>query len=139
MGTYFIKFEDASDLRRRLLESSKAGLHVLRSYQEMQQVRGEKLTQMNLLRQQLREVNLLLNRLEGLLPSLSEQDLALIRQQHAQPITVQQKMKLAQKEKMKPSAKDAPAPKPVPRPKDPNERIASAIAEIERRLGTLQK
>ncbi len=72
MGSYYIKVEDSPDVRRKLLESSKAGLHILHSYQELKIVRNEKLSMMLHLRQQMKELNLLLNRVETLMPELTD-------------------------------------------------------------------
>ncbi len=75
MGNYFIKVEDGPDVRRKLLEASKAGLHVLHSYQELKVMRSQKLSEMNILRTEMKELNLLLNRLDSLLPELAESEL----------------------------------------------------------------
>ncbi len=75
MGNYFIKVEDGPDVRRKLLEASKAGLHVLHGYQELKILRSQKLSEMNTLRTEMKELNLLLNRLDSLLPELAESEL----------------------------------------------------------------
>jgi tRNA A37 threonylcarbamoyladenosine synthetase subunit TsaC/SUA5/YrdC len=75
MSSYFIKIEDGPEVRRRILESSKASIHVLRGYQELLKIRGEKLTHMNHLKTQLRELTLLLNRAESLMPQLTEREM----------------------------------------------------------------
>jgi hypothetical protein len=74
MGNYFIKIEDGPDTRRKLLESSKGALHVLRGYQELLRVRSEKVSHMHALRQELRELTVLINRAESLLPVLTERE-----------------------------------------------------------------
>jgi hypothetical protein len=86
------------------------------------------------LRQQLRELNLLINRAESMLPTLTEQDLALVHQ-HKEAIVVQEKKKLKGKQKMQKPVKQPEKPKP----RTQEERIAASLAEIERRLGTLDQ
>jgi len=73
---YFIRIEDGPDTRRKLLESSKATLHILRGYQELLRVRSEKATLMNQLRREMKEVTVLLNRLESDMPILTEREMA---------------------------------------------------------------
>jgi hypothetical protein len=76
VGSYFIKIEDGPDVRRKILESSKASIHVLKGYQQLLAIRGQKLSLMNDLRRQLKELTLLLNRADALMPQLTAQELA---------------------------------------------------------------
>lgn len=76
MGSYFIKIEDGPDVRRRILESSKASLHTLKGYHALLKIRGEKQTHMNMLRTQMKELTVLINRAEQLLPQLTEREIA---------------------------------------------------------------
>jgi hypothetical protein len=76
MANYFIKIEEGPEVRRKILESSKASLHVLKGYQQLLIVRGQKLTLMNDLRHELKELTVLLNRAETLMPQLSQQEIA---------------------------------------------------------------
>lgn len=71
MGSYFIKIEDGPEVRRKLLESSKATLHTLKGYHELLRIRGEKLSHMNQLRRELKELTVLVNRVESLMPQLT--------------------------------------------------------------------
>jgi hypothetical protein len=102
MSNYFIKIEDGPEVRRKILESSKASIHVLKSYQELLRVRGEKLTQMNHLKTQLRELTLLLNRAELLMPQLTEREVAELQ---SKPEPVKVVPKVAVKETSKPEGK----------------------------------
>lgn len=76
MGNYFIKVDDGPDVRRKILESSKAGLHLLHGHQKLKVLRGEKLSLMNDLRQHMKELNILINRAETLMPELTEAEAA---------------------------------------------------------------
>ncbi|HIH24443.1 TPA: hypothetical protein HA251_05390 [Candidatus Woesearchaeota archaeon] len=76
MGNYFIKVDDGPDVRRKILESSKAGLHLLHGHQKLKVLRGEKLSLMNDLRQHMKELNVLINRAETLMPELTEAEAA---------------------------------------------------------------
>ena len=75
MGDYFIRIDDAPDLRRKILESSKASIHVLRGYQQLLKTRGEKQTMLRALRREMKEITLLVNRMEELIPSLTKTEL----------------------------------------------------------------
>jgi hypothetical protein len=76
MANYFIKIEDGPEVRRKILESSKASLHTLKGYQELLRIRSEKISHMNALRMQLKEMTVLLNRAEMLMPQLTENEVA---------------------------------------------------------------
>jgi hypothetical protein len=75
MGSYFIKIEDGPEVRRKLLESSKATLHTLKGYHDLVRLRGEKLSHMNQLRRELKELTVLVNRVESLMPQLTPAEL----------------------------------------------------------------
>ncbi len=76
MGHYFIRVEDAKNLRRKVLESSKASLNVLKGYQTLLKVRGEKMTLMKNLRANLKELSILVNKVDEIMPHLTKQEIA---------------------------------------------------------------
>jgi hypothetical protein len=74
-GHYFIRIDNAKDLRRKVLESSKGSLHILRRYQELLKIRGEKQTLMKSLRNDLKELTVLVNVIEDSMPTLTQSEL----------------------------------------------------------------
>lgn len=75
MGDYFIRVDDATDLRRKILESSKASVHILRTYHKLERTRGAKLTLIKSLKRELKDLTLLINRLEEITPNLTKTEL----------------------------------------------------------------
>lgn len=71
MNDYFIRMEDARGVRRRILEASKASLHILRGYQQLQVTRSEKRTLIRSLRRELKELTMLVNHLDEMMPTLT--------------------------------------------------------------------
>ena len=84
--SYFIKIEDGPDVRRKILESSKASLHTLKGYHDLLRIRGEKLSLMNDLRRQLKELTLMVNRAEQLMPIFTERELAELQPKQTKPV-----------------------------------------------------
>ena len=72
---YFVRIEDAKGMRRKVLESSKASLNVLKSYNSLHRIRSKKRTMMKMLRRELKDLTLLVNRMEELLPSLTKKEI----------------------------------------------------------------
>jgi hypothetical protein len=156
MGNYFIKIEDAPDLRRKILETSKAGLRILHDYQQFKVKRAEKLTLMSDLRQQLRELNLLINRVEALLPEMTEAEAQELRPASLPPLSDAQPPKKGAAQKGKPSSKifiaspkrthvtEVPVgmpdlsaqvkERPKPKPLTELERLERALATVEGKL-----
>lgn len=85
MSNYFIKVYDAKDTRRKLLESSKASIHILKGFQRLQKTRGEKLSLIKHFRHELKEITVLVNRLDELLPQFTEQELKNMKEAAALP------------------------------------------------------
>jgi hypothetical protein len=161
MGNYFIKVEDGPDVRRKILESSKATLHVLHGHQQLKIVRSEKLSLMNALRQQMKELTLLINRAETLMPQLTEAEVQELQPKPLPPMPVFDAPKKALKNvKGKPSTKVfiatpkhqvvtevpvkmqdlSPAPKQEiakPKPLTELEKLEQALAAVESKLDTL--
>jgi len=117
-ATFFVRLADRRDVRRTLLETSKAAIHCLRAYQDLVRVRGEKVAAIERARQELRGLTVLLNRFEKLLPELSEADLSSIR--------------LRPPDQADKAVKGKRAP-----PKSQVSGIAERLACIERQLGEL--
>lgn len=154
MGSYFIKIEDGPDVRRRILESSKASLHTLKGYHALLKVRGEKQTHMNMLRTQMKELTMLINRAEALLPQLSEREIAELQPKAKpapmKPVATQPQGKWVKKGKRKvfvgapkvkltvnvPVLPELPEPEKA-KPMSELERLEKALAGIEGKLGNI--
>lgn len=121
MSDYFIRIDDATDLRRKVLECSKASINVLRSYQQIIKVRGEKQTMISSLRRELKELTMLLNKAEAFVPALSKSEVEVVAPKKVEtpnlPMKVQVKVPpqkpVLQKPKVAP--KDVAAPNEVQR------------------------
>jgi hypothetical protein len=149
MGNYFIKIDDSPDVRRKLLESSKASLHILKSYHDLLKIRGEKVTQLQRLRTELRELTILINRAESLMPQFSDQELAQLAPPPApkapapKPVGKwvkkgSKKVFIAEKpEHHEPKPEVQEPEQPKPRPLTELERLEMALNSIEGKLGKL--
>lgn len=164
MANYFIMVEDGPDVRRKLLESSKASLHVLKGYHELLRIRGEKLTHMNALRNQLKELTILVNRAEALMPTLTERELEELQPRAAKPLQMRPakpaapakpegiwvkkgnrkvfiaapKQKVVSEVPVAVPQLDAPeSAKPQPRKLTELEKLEAALKGIESKLGNL--
>ena len=65
---YFAQIEDPVETRRGILEGSKYVLKAMHSYLLLQQIRKQKQEEMKNLRQELKELVVVINRLEDVLP-----------------------------------------------------------------------
>jgi len=136
MGNYYIKLEDAPDVRRKILESSKASIHTLRGYRQIIVSRNEKLTLMNQFRAELKEVTVLLNRAESLMPVLTEREV-----QELQP-SVEDAIVEKRKEKKLGAKKQekniyVQLSEVMPKKKTDVERLEEALMQIEKKLGNI--
>lgn len=73
--TYFIKLDDGKNLRKKVLESSKSSLQILKGYQNLLDVRKRKSQLLEALRTDMKELTLLVNKLEELLPQFTKKEL----------------------------------------------------------------
>lgn len=163
MGDYFIRIDDATDLRRKLLESSKATIHILRGHQHLAQVRSEKLTLQKSLRRELKEITMLMNRMDELIPQLTKSEVQELNPSSDLPALERSKRPATRSKKKAPtktvSAKEkqvylgrpqekkhehkvrpsAPPVKIVERPKDRTEleKLHDKLSDIESKLGNL--
>ena len=128
--SYFIKIEDAPEVRRKVLESSKASIHILKGYQELLVIRSEKLGLMNQLRRDLKEITLLMNRAEALMPVLDDAEI--------KQFVPQELPKLEPRTKLKPKRSDQQIEqKPVQQAISEKERLEIALQRLEERLGNI--
>jgi hypothetical protein len=154
---YFVKIENGADTRRLILETSKASIHVLKSYQHLMLVRKQKLELMSSLRRQLKEITIILNQAELLLPALSEKEMQDLLPKKApikppQPKPEEQQVVVPKRQVLKERNVYIGMPKPfkpqqvVPQAAPPPQQKATpdefaklrmALAEIEEKLGNI--
>ncbi len=133
---FYVRLDDSKDVRRTLLETSKAAIHCLRSYQDLVRVRGEKAAALDALRREMRELTMMLNQLDKMLPTMGEGELAMLRPAETLPPLVDEpapKKTKAQKVAKRTAAKKVTTVKASKAP----ETLADRLARIERTLDTL--
>jgi len=140
--SYFIKIEDPNAVRRRLLESSKDILHVLKGYYEILETREQKKEAIEELRITLSEAQMLVERIEKLLPEQSKKGVEEFLPKpapKAKPVKAETpKPEPKEVKKAEPKAKPVKAaPPPKPKPLSDVEKLQLALQGIEQRLNQL--
>lgn len=138
--TYFVRIDDPTAARRRMLESSKDVIRILKGYHALLAVRDQKKEAVDRLRQTLAELSLLIDKVEKMLPetSLKEVEGFLPKHERAKP-AAKRREKPAKHEKAEPVEKETAqaAAKPVQKKSTELERLEGALANIEERLSRL--
>lgn len=120
--SYFVKIANATDVRKRVLESSKDVLHMLRSYHRLLELRDQKREVAEQLEAKMKELARLAEELAKLLP---EKSLEEIKEFLPKPRSKRKKTKKETKqEEQKPEMNEV-------------ERLEKALANIEERLSKL--
>jgi hypothetical protein len=129
---YFIRIDDPKRFRLDLLEDSKQLIGNLRAAYALLQLRAEKRKLLESLRDEVKEIGLLITELDKLLPEkqLREEAAALERQE-----ALAQKKKGTAKKKASGKKK---AEEKKEEPLDDEQRLTSALDAIERKLATLK-
>lgn len=65
---FFVRVEDPDRVHLAILESSKLALHSMQSFYKISQIRNKKNDSVRRLKLRVKELNLLVNKLEGILP-----------------------------------------------------------------------
>lgn len=119
--TYFVKIENATETRKRLLETTKDLLSILTAYHRAIDLRDQKLELLDRLKQTLADLGELCAEADRLLPERSFKEIE----------------QYLPKESPKPPVQKS-APKRAPlKPGDQMDRLQSALANIEERLNNL--
>ena len=116
---FFVGLQRAPDFRRSLLETSRSTVHALKKFYTIQQLREDKLAVSSQLKKEIKELNLLLKKLEGMLP--------------------EHEIYTKKKETKKGSPKKKGAKKTVKKSKKltPVEKLQQSLSEIERKLSSI--
>jgi len=138
MSDYFVKVQDAKTLRKRVLEASKGSINILRSYHYLRDVRQQKIDMIEQLKQELKELSLLVNMVSDNMPTLSKSDVKAIDNLEKMP-----------KRRLSPDERHVFAGRPekgVPPPQEPEKKqeqptrkqdLHEKLAAIERKLSRL--
>lgn len=132
--SYFVKINDSSGMRKRILESSKDILHVLRGYHRILDIRDEKKEMAERLKKELVEITFLIEKLEKLLPeqSLKEIEAYLPRKSKKKHASKKRSKKGESKDDPKQNSKKSREPKLTE-----VEKLERALSNIEDRLSKL--
>ena len=129
---YFIGLGDPVELRKNILEPTREVIQFLQSYEEFKKVKEEKTFTIGLLKDDLKEIKLYINKLRRLLP-----------RSKIKAEKTYTRIKNEIKEEQEPEPIPEPKPKPVPEPKPlppahPElDSLEKELADIERKLGSL--
>jgi hypothetical protein len=130
--SYHVKINDSTLLRRRILESSKDIIHVLKGYHRVLDIRDEKRELAEKLQGVLTELDAEMAKLEKILPekSLKEVEQYLPKKPTPPKKTTKKSKKAAKKTSKKKAAV-------VEKPVSELERLEGALSNIEQRLSQL--
>lgn len=133
--TYFVRIDDATLVRRKLLESSKDIIHTLKGFQRLMDIRDARRETAEQLGRTMSELTKQVKRLENLLPKSSLKEL-----EQYLPKKAKRKAKPAKKAATKAGKEEAPAAQTQSEKQQPlteMERLEKALSNIESRLGRL--
>lgn len=125
--SYYVNIRRPIEIRRALLEASRSCIYSLKAYQGFLEKREEKLKELNILRVQMKEINLLYNKLREVLP------IHTIRVKREEERTVKDIISHARikdkktKERFKPGTF-------IPRERTETEKLTDALEDIEGKL-----
>lgn len=75
---YFVKIDESVEVRRKLLESSKLIIQCLKGYYQLLAIRKLKREIMENLKREIKELTIILNKVESDLPIISEKEVRLL-------------------------------------------------------------
>jgi hypothetical protein len=138
--TFFVKIDDPNSIRIKLLESSKLILHTIRIEKKLEDIRKRKLSQITVLKTHTKELEFLMARFEELLPhqELFKKEVDTIKKSLKKTVEVKDKKvkgKVVEAKEVQVKSKIVEMSKEKPKEVD---KISSALAEIEKKLRSLQ-
>lgn len=127
---YFIQIENPDLTRKTLLESSKNIIITLKQYNLLMSVRNSKLDTIALLKEQLKELTFLLDKLNKLIPDRQiEYEKELFQEIQAKP---------PQKTTQKPTTPPIPSAAPSHPQADDMAKLENVLASIEQKLANMK-
>ena len=115
--TFFVSISNSGDVRRALLEASKASIQSLRKYEEFKAVRHEKLELMKMYNQLMKQISILSQRLKRELPDAG--------------------LKMAAPDTKKESSPDIKSAMPLPQKNEEIDQLEEELKMIERKLNSM--
>jgi|GEM_PF-1919244 hypothetical protein len=126
---YFVHLKDPVDFRRTILESSREVIHMMQEYQALMDLRKRRLDMEQAFKEELREIMLLVNKLEKTLPKHSINKLKEV----LPGVIEEEKKHMAKPEKKKLSKK-----KEKPAKEQLREKQLSQIQRLEKALESVE-
>jgi hypothetical protein len=129
---FYIRITEPVTFRRSLLEASKGTLGILRELYSVKQTREKKQEKTALLHREFKELKMLVQKLEEMLPDYTKADI----KKHFPEFAFEKKareMPLEEKHERK-AAEKKPAP---PKPASEIDKLSSALSDIQKKLSSL--
>ena len=130
---YFIGLGDPVELRKNILEPTREVIQFLQSYEEFKKVKEEKTYTIGLLKDDLKEIKMYVNKLRRLLPRSKIK---------AERTYTRIKKEIKEEQEPEPVPEPIPEPKPEPKPLPPAhpelDSLEKELADIEKKLGSLE-
>ena len=134
---YYVRMNDPQSFRRDILESSKKIIGCLQANRQVKHLREQKRALLEQLQQQIKELTLLMAKLDDILPNkeLREEAIQEARQREAtKPLQLPEAQLSSPDEEDQPLQQEEPEEQPVP---DEDEELKQALSSIEQRLKEL--
>ncbi len=134
---YFIGLGDPVELRRNVLEPTREVIQFLQSYEEFKKVKEEKTFTIGLLKEDLREIKLTINKLRRLLPRSklkAERTYGRIKKEIE---AEHPELKPKPEPKPEPVPEQEPEPEPAPPVHPELDSLEKELGEIEKKLSSL--
>lgn len=123
---FYMKIENSTAFRRKLLEASKSTLGMLREIYIVKQLNNKKHEKTAQLQKELKELRVLVQKMNELLPDYAKADM----KKHFPELTFEKKIR----------TEDVSKPEPEPLPKKPIselDQLSHALADIQKKLSSL--
>ncbi len=130
----FIRLNNPGLVRKNILESSKLILTMLKQDYRVKQLREIKQAKINELSQQLKELGILVQKIEELMPQYTKADLKKLLPD--MPVIRKPAPSLSKQEKLEIKESEKPEPK-QPEPVSDMDRISKALEDVQKKLQTL--
>lgn len=137
--SYFVKVEDASTIRKSVLESTKETILMLKRYQFLLDIKDQKKTLMTTISKDMKDLIALISELEKVVPaeSLKEIQAFLPKPEKKERIASKKGKKGKSVKEKKVEEKPVVVAPPKPKPLSEMEKLEKALGDIESRLSQL--
>lgn len=141
--SYFIKVEDSSGIRKRVLESTKETIMMLKRYQLLLELKSRKKEVVITLKKDIKELNLLILELQKIVPIESLKELQAYLPKHKKERVASKgkkgkaKAKAVIEDRELEKIKEVKANKPKPKQLSEMEKLEKALDDIDAKLSQL--